>query len=287
MGKIITNIIEDNFFKKLASTYKLSILLGMDSFAYMVSGPQQEVLLLKAIELDHSLQPEGQGVTQLFNYLTETESHLFYPYGKYTISYSATQSTLIPRRLYNKNEESTYLKQLSDLDTQAMMVRTDELSAIDARNVYAISKALHNKLTQHFPGFRLQHSTTVLNRGIDEWSLKDQTPRLYVNVLGHDLQILVYTNNQLTFANTFQYQSAKDFIYFTLLVLDQLDCSPKHTSVFISGPVLQDSEIYQLLFRYITNLAFLQPPAYLYQNGKTRSLEPHFHFDLFSLAHFF
>lgn len=88
----------------------------------------------------------------------------------------------------------------------------------------------------------------------------------------------------LLFFNAFRYESAKDFVYYALLAYDQCSLNPATQPAYLSGPLLEDSEIYRMAGRYIKQLIFVDPSAYFQFAGPFKEQPGYLHFDLLSLS---
>ena len=82
------------------------------------------------------------------------------------------------------------------------------------------------------------------------------------------------------FFNTFYFSKPSDLLYFVLLTYKQFELNPLEIPLTLSGNVLEDSEIYKLLVRYIRTLRFAELPEGFKLPEHSKNLQPHFWFDL-------
>ena len=68
-----------------------------------------------------------------------------------------------------------------------------------------------------------------------------------------------------------------------MLVFNQFDLTVEETPVFLSGQLMEDSEIYRLLVRYVKKLQFLDPPAFFQYGTKLAHHPKYLYFDLLCL----
>jgi hypothetical protein len=107
---------------------------------------------------------------------------------------------------------------------------------------------------------------------------------VFVNLRNHIAQIAVFDRRNLQFYNSFAFTKASDFLYFTLLAFDQLKLNPLDVPLTISGELMEDSEIYRLLYRYFRDIRFAPTPAGLYHfPGSIQSLPSHLNYDLYAM----
>ncbi len=280
MGKVRFDIVEENLTKRAASSYELSILLGMDSFAYMVSDDTQQVLALRDYALEQART--GRRLTEV-EQIINGDKHLKGAHRNIRIACVEAAATFIPERLYNPIEKKSYLEQLTEL-SPAQQVRTDDLLHYGLKTVYPLDRGTEDLLQRFFPGGRIFHIHSALLHGIWETELSDGQARLFVNVHGADAQVLLLRGRKLVFANLFHYESSKDFLYYVMLAFDQFQLDPENTPLRLSGRLVEDSEIYRLLQRYVRLLDFLKPPAFFSLGPKLNREPGHFYFDLLSLV---
>lgn len=252
----------------------------MDSFAYMVSDDQQQVLALR----DYALEAKRQGERlQELEELISRDRYLKPSHRNIRIGFVGKAATFIPERLFNPLEKQNYLRQLTDIGPETN-VRADDLLHYHAKIVYAIDRPVESLLRNHFAGGRIFHIHSALLSGLWEVSIPQGTERLIANVHDRSAQVVLLRGRELVFANLFGYESAKDFLYFVMLAYDQFNLDPEKTPLQLCGRLVQDSEIYRLLYRYVRNLQFLQPPAFLRLGEKLGKEPRHFYFDLLSLV---
>ena len=282
MGKLKFEISDDKFIRKPSASHELSILIGMDSFAYMVSDTNEQVLTVKDYsyntKVNHSSDLESQ-IQQVIN----QDTFLKTSHPNIRVGFLDAKSALVPIRLYNETEQKTYLKQLTDLDSQHSVL-VDTLEQFSLKNVYAVYKSLYEFSIKQFPGAKTFHITTSLLHRFSYMASKKEGHNLFIHVRSGEVFTYLFEGSELKFANSFPYQSTRDFIYFILMIFDQFDLEPEKIPVFLSGQLLQDSEVYRLLFRYIKKLEFVNPPAYFQYGQKWGSYPKYFYFDLFSLV---
>lgn len=278
---IRNTISEINFDKQRAAQYKLSILVGMDSFFYAVSSGSNEILVIKDIELETPLQ--NGGLTTTFNKLRDKEELLQLPYRQVKVGISSPASTLIPQRLFSISKLHQYLSPIVEITEQQAIYR-DELPTLDLTHVYAIDAAWKTLLEQGYSYHKTYHLNTVLLRSYQRLQRGQSGHALYANVSTQNVQLFLYNDSNLLFTNTFHYQSAKDFVYYVLLAYDQFNLSPSEIPLQLSGQILKDSELYKLLYRYIKTLKFISITDLAKPGERFQATTPlHQYFDLISL----
>ena len=103
--------------------------------------------------------------------------------------------------------------------TNDAIVLSDEIISADSHCVYAFDKKVKELLDRSFPNNHVKHRTTCLIEGLPAIASKTHKTCL-VNVQGNTLDIALY-NKKLQFFNSFEFQTAEDFLYYTLAALEQ------------------------------------------------------------------
>lgn len=88
---------------------------------------------------------------------------------------------------------------------------------------------------------------------------------------------------KLQLLNKYEYQTVEDFMYFLLLVCDELKTDRTKIPLVLCGKILRQSKIYDACYQYFSTIIFLNP-----DNGKNYSkalkdIPKHLHFTLYSL----
>ncbi len=276
MGKKINfEIIEDQFVRQISPQNELSILLGVDSLSYMITNPQRQVLLLRDFQLTNGQQDFFDAVAQ--------DEYLHAAYQKVRIAAVSSIFTLVPERLYNSAENRVYLQDMVNVSYEKD-IRADQMRAAQVQIVYALPQEITALVQKQLMGGQLYHAVTAYLAGVLKLQSAPATPTLYLQIYPGWLLLALVEGNKLLFVNAFHYKDAKDFLYYVLLVLDQYKLTPEVTPTFITGQLIEQSEIYPLLRRYLRTLQFLPSPNFLQFGTKWQQQPTYFHFNLFSLT---
>lgn len=282
MGKIKNQVIEDSYSKKDSTEQELSILLGLDSFAYIVvDSNRRQPQLMRNFELG-SISSISKIIAQIQQIIQE-DKPLNLAYKRIRIAYTGSTTTLIPQRLFNPDEKEQYLSQLTEMDS-TYEVRSDHLLPIDAQNVYAMEEELFSFMRLSYPGTLILHLNTVIYSQIAAIAKTIVEPFIFVNVRSRNLNIFYFDKGVLVFMNSFEFQASKDFIYYVMLVFNQFNLNSQIVPLYLSGEIVKESEIYQLLHRYIKFIHFLSNEQLPLVGPKLSAASAYQYFDLIALG---
>lgn len=275
MGKIRLDITEDAYSKLNQNNYELSILVGMDSFTYMLYDDAHSVVALKEFAF------EGQRPD--LSTIIKSERRLHEPFQRVRIGWMLGPPVLLPARLYNPLEKRTYLQHLQSIESTDE-VFADHLPQWECRCLYSLPHALLHSLQQAFPNAQHFHLASALLLCLPQISTGNDAYKLMVHLTGQSLVVILAGASGPVFCNAFSYKSAEDFLYYVLLALEQQSLDNNQIPLYISGRLLEDSAIFRLLQRYFKHIYFA-PLLPNWKPGPQLQQEPtHFYFDLMSIA---
>ncbi|MCB0651541.1 MAG: DUF3822 family protein [Saprospiraceae bacterium] len=277
MGRLILEIIEDNYSRSFTSALELSILLGVDSFTYMISDGNNQSRLLK----DYTLEKHVNQEDEVKNILS-SDKQLNAAFRSVLLGIDNPHSTLIPTSFYHEKERRSYLEHLMPLVDQSAIF-TDSIDGQSAQNVYAVKSSVLSIFEEHLPGFHILHFSSVMMRTLESHAKANPGHQVYVYFRPRSLRIFLFDNGRIKFSNSFDFTGVKDVLYYVLLVLEQHGLDNTQTPVFLLGQLLRDSELFRLLYRYIDKLFFFEHEAPVKMGSKLGKMPSWFFYDVLSL----
>lgn len=278
------DIIESDFNKKLSSAYQLSILAGMDSLVYFVFDVATgNALVFRTVA--YTARPTDKlELTKELDAIFAREELLSYLYRRVKIILPTQTSVLVPARLYNELEKSTYFRELTDKEP-TLQILTDHLDETGALVVYPADTTLMTKVKKQFPTGRFYCQTTPLLLGFSRMMLElGDVSCFFAHFSDSTLHLALFEKQYLQFYNTFACASASDVLYYTLLAYNQFNLDPSRIPLRLSGQILEDSDIFRMLCRYIASIRFAEEPKFLKFSRKYSDVAAHFYLDVYSLA---
>jgi hypothetical protein len=279
LGTIDIDITEQKFARKFSLYYKLSILIGMDSLCYLITDKHQQLLAYR--KYSGLTQPLNQHIERIFR-----EEPLFRRgYGEVRIAFFHPSATFIPNRLYDEKAGALYLQHLTD-PPESSLTLASELPEADAMVVFSIPRFLHQTLRQYFPRAPIGHLNGALCSGFTRVAQGRLGNQVFLHIFERYVHIFLFDGDELQYNNAFRFESAKDFIYYVMLIFQQFQLNPASVPVLFSGSLVEDSEIYRILYKYVRQLKPVAPVNY-HSFGESFAAEmaPYMVFDLLSLEY--
>lgn len=279
MGVAKYDIVSTDFDRNKSDQYELSILLGVDSFSYVVVNPVERLLLaFKSVALNTSGFTDW--VPTFYRAIQADELLRTAAPKTACLSIHSERVCLVPQRLYTKGEESNYLARLTDisLDDQC---RSEAIGETGIQLVYAIGEERLDAMVRRLAPRKIQHLGTIL---LSQWlaqSSKLQHKAIYLHLRDQLLTLAAIHTDQLLFYNVFKFQTAADVVYFVHLVLQQCGWSSARTPLYLCGELTKESEVYLQLYRFIEDMRFLTSTGvYELADAQLASLPSHLYCDL-------
>ena len=258
--KASAKFIDRGFHPDTLKNNRLSIQLRQDGFSFaQIDSLNKKVLILEDFNVPLMIEDEAYYQNEKVNlrletYLEESKIHL-QEFKSVDIVVDSKFNSMVPTVLYDKRRGEEYLKQIHLLP-ENFIVKTDHLPFMASENVYAVYAPLFFNLKDHFSSFKLKHSVSVLIQQTVMLQKIRMGEAVYVNVGENEINILAFQDEKLIFSNTFSYKEKEDFIYYILLVYNQLGFKPEITPLCLMGDIDRSSPLYAIAFQYIGKLDF-------------------------------
>ncbi|MBF9237266.1 DUF3822 family protein [Hymenobacter sp. BT683] len=190
--------------------------------------------------------------------------------------------TLLPAPLFRPGDEAAALR-LHHTLTPTETVRHTTHPGMELVNVFAADAALADWLAAtHGSTGRMLHHTSALLAGLVHQRGAAAPRRLYLNP-GQQELTLVVMGQHLEYCNVFPCTTAEDVVYYTILVMQELNLDPDQDEVTVWGELMPDSAIFSLLRTYLRNVRFGPRPGNVQYSYRLNDVFEYRYFDLFGL----
>jgi hypothetical protein len=280
---------DDAFDMQALGNYNLYLSIGQDGLEICVIDTQTNRCLI----LEHYSFYVNLSHNQLTSHLNWIyDNHLFlkaYRWNKIKIAYRGKAFTLVPKALFEEDEAVKYLTHLTDVTIDQTICHS-EVESLEAVDVFLVETELVDWFENMYAlseNMSFVHQTAPLLTGLRQQrqALAAGFTQVFLHVEGDYLTLTIFKDNQLEFCNVFSYKTAQDFLYYILLVIDELRYSPDKTVISLTGNIVTDSNIYNLLDKYIQKVEItLNQKAVSWVNFNDKfDKDVYQYFDLFSL----
>jgi hypothetical protein len=273
--------IQDTFWQPAAThTYDLSIFVGVHSLLYSITDGQSRLLALRTYQLDAPYSPASA-----WGEIVAQDAWVQMRFRKVRISYASDYMLSMPESLFLPSQSLLYLERsFANFDAMGHKIAYCNLPNA-AVLVYSLPFDWLQTLSEHFEEAEHEHSIANWLKYILARKSAASGSVVYAHVQHRNLYLSVCDGQQLLFFNSFEFLAASDFLYYTLLVYQNLGLSPQTQPLYLSGELLEESEIYTLLHKYVREIQFLDAPDSLQIGAPFGLMAAHVHLDLHLLRY--
>lgn len=246
--------------------YELSVRLRADSLSYCIlDSNTSKFLHLESWELNvperksfipGDKEPEDTG--RLSNLLRDELSWLTSGFKRSRLILDQGKSSILPQALFNESEKKTVF----DFNIAGGYYPEDELfhdhlSSLNAYTIYHVPKGIKDLLGNYFHGSSTYHYSSAFIQAIFLKNMnKDNDNKLFVNISSGRMDILRIKAKKLDYYNSFRFNTAEDFMYYLIFVVEQLGLNPESAEVLMMGELDKHSSLTDLAKKYVRNVGF-------------------------------
>ena len=264
---------------EMAASSALRMVVGSTGVSLLVSH-DNGIKALKSWQIAKSEQG-FQAVESEIRGIFGSEPLLNWQYKTKTCVLSSPDSTLVPRRLFEPENLAQYFKLLLQPELERSY-GFEKLVTFDCYLVWAAETSLVQLCGAYFSSDRFIHLGGPLLDAYHQWAPTDNFG-IFANLRGQKVQIAVFERRNLVFFNTFDFLKSADLLYFILLVYKQFGLNPLGIPLTISGTLVEDSEIFRLLIRYVRIIQFSRLPEVPRLPKNAKDLPEHYWLEIVSV----
>jgi hypothetical protein len=283
----ITHKLQDTLFEA-ENLYNYNLLLQISpyNFGICITDPTIERCLLLENYQFHFPENTSKIIEELNVFFYEHEWLNAGFWKNIVVSVKNTRFSVVPVSLFDKNYAASYLNISSNAQPEEVLFYNKEVS-LEAVVVFGVQKTLVDWLNQKYPSKKIKyiHHMSALLEGI-VGADRSAEKKIYACVENHTLSIAVKEGNKILFHNSFLIQTADDFTYYCLYVMNVYGLSPETTSLVLLGNINNNSPEYQRIYKYVRKIEFIERPSILKYGFVFDEIPDHYYFDLFSLQLF-
>ncbi|WP_316829987.1 DUF3822 family protein [Pedobacter aquatilis] len=234
-------LVDPNF--KTASSASCHLLLKItnDSFSYAVIDKDSGDI--RIIFDKQGCEDIGQEIKTAF----ETDKHLAQKYGAIKAAVHTSNFIFIPDEWFDAENLTVYSKFLAS-DSKIYAKHHEKLGF---NTLFSLDEQLESKLPEN-TDLHPQSSPllALLNHLSGDCLLIDFTAASF--------NVLLAKDKKVQFQNHYEAETAEEFNYFLLLIIEQLGLN-ETVPVYLQGIINEDDDYYNTLLKYFNNIYFFLP----------------------------
>ena len=249
----LLHLVDDEFQSQNAAKCDLLIHIGIESFQYaIIDKVRDELKALVEYELPN-ISNQGDLIQAIEN-LSECTKEFKYTFNKVKISIDSYQFTFIPDEFYQSGNDEEYAKFITS--KQESVILCNPIPAAKIKNIIAIHSDLHLALNRIFHNPKIYGQASSFIQGILKSFKQNTEPSLYIDIHQKHVQFAYFKQSELSFYNIFDSVNTIEFNYFILNIIESLKVDLDHTSIILSGQVMEKDELYQRIEKYFKDIKF-------------------------------
>jgi len=176
-------------------------------------------------------------------------------YDEVVVLHENNLNTFVPTPFFDEDYKGSYL-QYNTKVFETDYFSFDIIEKQDMVNVYVPYVNINNYLIDQFGSFEYKHNNSILISKLLDASKNIDSVKMYIHVAANHFEIIVIQNHQLLLFNSFEYQTADDFLYYLLFTAEQLHLNPETFKLILLGAISEGDSLYQKAYQYVRNIEF-------------------------------
>lgn len=233
---------------------ELSIQISLNGLSFCVLNTLTQTI----ISIDSFSQEKKQTPHELLDtikHLFNTNKALIGGFDKVTVIHVNELATIVPKPLFNEEAIADYLK-LNSKILKTDFITYDTIATNETVNVYVPYVNINNFIYDRFGDFTYKHFSTILIESVLATEKNSNASTLYINISKTHFEIVAVEDGKLILYNTFEYNSAEDFIYYILFTAEQLALNPETINTILLGEITEGDPLYNITYKYIRHVSF-------------------------------
>ena len=245
---------------------RLSIQFSLDGFSFCIEDiPSNQIISFTSCEFKETKRTPEFLLEEISKAFNENKG-LQADFKEVHVIHQNNLSTLVPNTFFDPKELESYLKYtIKTLSND--FISYDDLSSLEAKNVYIPFVNINNYLFQNFGSFEFNHHSTILIDKLITLNANSIHSVFYVQVFKSEINIIVIENGKLLLYNSFEYQTEEDFIYYILFVAEQLEMDTDKFQLTFLGNIDKESPFYKITYKYVRHIDFIKTKSNFFKDS--------------------
>ncbi|MCJ0742896.1 DUF3822 family protein [Pedobacter montanisoli] len=238
-------LIDPNFHPETAASCSLIVKIGSGNLSYaIINNDEARVIALYD-------EPECTNSIQKFNQLLKTDTYLTLPYAKINVAVNTGNIAFIPNELFDEDEVNTYTQYFSEDSAKQVFLQPDHAAGFTT--VFSLPLLTEKSISGVWSHYKVYQQ----NQGLIALAKNFEKQNLLLDFSANTFEALVFNDGILQFQQHYEFDNNEEFVYYLLLITQQLNLDFNQTSVSVSGIIHLNDEKWSSIKKYFTNLNFL------------------------------
>ena len=181
-----------------------------------------------------------------------------------------TDFEIIPQVFFDKSELSENTAYNSLMDGEVNFI-------------FEVPTVINEVLKSKFSNIEHYHSGAAMIEKLRKEGMA-KPDKLFINIHADNIEIAYFDEvGSLRIYNRYEYKAYQDYIYFVLLVADEMKINREEVKAVLMGEVSRDSQLYETTYRYFRNIAFVAQPTDIHFTKAFEEYPKYFNYPLYNL----
>ena len=272
---------DEQFDQQYTQHSTLCLLLRSNRLSYAVFDEDRQRFTMQQSRYFIAAEQRGALLDEIKSAIA-AEDALHLPYRSVKIGLGQSASVLVPAEFWVEEEAGAHLSLQVETDPDDLIL-ADQISDLQTVVEYPLDLKLLEYLQGAFPEASVFHADTALLTGLQAPASAGGRDVVFMHIHQEAFLFVWYQNGQLQFFNRFEFRSREDFIYYVLLVAEELGLDRESARFVFLGEAVEGSAIHQIAQDYLRHVSFGERPANLQYARSIREQPGQFNFNLFAL----
>lgn len=191
--------------------------------------------------------------------------------------------TFIPVELFDQHQAEKYLN-FNAQTSYAEKILVNDLKSCHAKLIFTQRFETLNIFQKKFPLAKYFHLASPLIESLSMLLKNTKGDHFFVGVHAKKLEIVIVSEGNFKYYNSFSYETPEDFIYYCLFVCEQVGLNPETIQVLLGGDIYKTSPEFEMLYKYFREITFIKRNDQFNYSYKFDKLVLHPYFSFFNLA---
>jgi hypothetical protein len=234
--------------------YALSIQACPDGFSFcLLDTIRNKYVLLRSFDAEENNYFNASGIDELIM----KDDFLTRRYKKINIVIPSRKFTLIPAQLFDPGKKDEYFS-FNHIPEDGNIILSNRTNDPDAFIIFSIIRSFYEVLSGRFPGvFPFHHTKPLLNH-VSHCRKSIAGNYIHIHIEKEFFNLVIYSNDILTFCNSFNYRNTNDILYYVMNTFKNLEIKQEET-IYLSGFAEKYDDLTSAFSVYIRNLKFSEP----------------------------
>ena len=234
-------LVDPNFRTEATVNCNLLLRITNDSFSYAIIDKNSDQI--RVIFDKQGCENVEQNLKSAF----ETDPYLSQKYQTIKAAVHTSNFIFIPNEWFDANNLAVYSKYLGS-DGKVYTKHHDELGF---NTLFSLNKKVEGKLPENTVVYPQSSPLLAISSHLSG-------DALLIDFTASSFNVLFVKDKIINFQNHYESDTAEEFNYFLLLIIEQLNLT-ESIPVYLQGIINEDDDYYNTLLKYFNNLYFFLP----------------------------